>query len=159
MEPEDSLPQSQVPSTCPYPEPARSSPHIPTSNFLVSAVNGTCHIQAPNFPRTKSHVLFRCLDYVIASVQAPDLLFDCFATWYTFLLWGFVSTSPKPQAGGPPLIDCWRLLFNIFASYHPYWRLFLHPQPEDAPCRGGRDHLIRLHTLRFAISVIYRLRL
>jgi len=33
MEPDDSLPQSQVPTTCPYPEPARSSPypHIPLS--------------------------------------------------------------------------------------------------------------------------------
>ena len=31
MEPEDSLPPSQVSATCPYPEPARSSPwpHIP----------------------------------------------------------------------------------------------------------------------------------
>ena len=27
MEPEFSLPHSQVPGTCPYPEPARSSPH------------------------------------------------------------------------------------------------------------------------------------
>jgi len=26
MEPEGSLPNSQVPVTCPYPEPARSSP-------------------------------------------------------------------------------------------------------------------------------------
>jgi len=31
MEPEDTLPHSQVPATCSYPEPARSSPyhHIP----------------------------------------------------------------------------------------------------------------------------------
>jgi len=31
MEPEGSLPQSQVPAICPYPEPAQSSPypHIP----------------------------------------------------------------------------------------------------------------------------------
>jgi len=31
MEPEGSLPHSQVPATCHYPEPARSSPypHIP----------------------------------------------------------------------------------------------------------------------------------
>jgi hypothetical protein len=31
MEPEDSLPKSQMPATCPYPEPTRSSPwsHIP----------------------------------------------------------------------------------------------------------------------------------
>jgi hypothetical protein len=32
MEPESSLPYSQVPATCPYPEPAPSSPH--TSNAL-----------------------------------------------------------------------------------------------------------------------------
>ena len=33
MEPKDSLPHSQVPATCPYPEPDRSSsyPHIPSS--------------------------------------------------------------------------------------------------------------------------------
>ena len=36
-----------------------------------------------------------------------------------------VSTSPNPQAGGPPLVGC----------------PFLYPQPEDAPCRGDRDPL------------------
>jgi hypothetical protein len=29
MEPESSLPYSQVPATCPYPEPASTSPHNP----------------------------------------------------------------------------------------------------------------------------------
>jgi hypothetical protein len=29
MEPESSLPHSQVPATCPYPEPTPSSPHNP----------------------------------------------------------------------------------------------------------------------------------
>jgi hypothetical protein len=29
MEPEGSLPYSQVPATCPYPEPIPSSPHDP----------------------------------------------------------------------------------------------------------------------------------
>jgi len=33
MEPEGSLPHSQVPATCPYPEPARSSPYT-KSHFL-----------------------------------------------------------------------------------------------------------------------------
>ena len=28
MEPEGLLPHSQVPATCPYPEPARSSPYL-----------------------------------------------------------------------------------------------------------------------------------
>ena len=54
---------------------------------------------------------------------------------------GFVSTSPNPQAGGPPLVGCPRLLIQYIRSYHPYWRPFLYPQPEDAPCRGDRDPL------------------
>jgi hypothetical protein len=39
MDPESSLLQSQVPATCPYPEPARSSPqpHIP---FLEDPFRG-----------------------------------------------------------------------------------------------------------------------
>src|SRR5215510_7811592 len=52
---------------------------------------------------------------------------------------GVVSTSPNPQAGGPPLVGCPRLLIRFIHSYPPYWRPFLHPQPEDAPCRGDRD--------------------
>jgi hypothetical protein len=54
---------------------------------------------------------------------------------------GVVSTSPNPQAGGPPLIVCPRLLIQYIRSYPPYRRPFLHPQPEDAPCRGDRDPL------------------
>ena len=38
MEPEGSLPHSQVPATYPYPEPARSSLH-PTSHFLKIHLN------------------------------------------------------------------------------------------------------------------------
>src|SRR5215510_2907097 len=52
---------------------------------------------------------------------------------------GVVSTSPNPQAGGPPLLGCPRLLIRFIHSYPPYWRPFLHPQPEDALCRGDRD--------------------
>ena len=38
MEPESSLPHSQVPTTCPYPEPDRSSP-CPISHFLKIHLN------------------------------------------------------------------------------------------------------------------------
>ena len=38
MEPKGSLPHSQVPATCPYPEPARSCPY-PTSHFLKIHLN------------------------------------------------------------------------------------------------------------------------
>jgi hypothetical protein len=41
MEPEGSLPQSQVPATCPYPEPVRSSqyPHIPLPEDPLKFIN------------------------------------------------------------------------------------------------------------------------
>jgi hypothetical protein len=39
MEPEGLLPHSQVPTTCPCPEPARSSPYPPTSHFLKIHLN------------------------------------------------------------------------------------------------------------------------
>ena len=56
-----------------------------------------------------------------------------------FLQGGVVSTSPNPQAGGPPLVGCPRLLIQFIRSYPPYRRPFLYPQPEDAPWRGDRD--------------------
>jgi len=59
-----------------------------------------------------------------------------------FLPGGFVKTSPNPQAGGPPLVGCRRLLIQYIHGYPPYWRPFFHPQPEDAPCLGDRDPLI-----------------
>jgi len=39
MKPEDSLPHSQAPAICPYPEPARSSSYPPTSHFLKIHLN------------------------------------------------------------------------------------------------------------------------
>jgi len=32
---------------------------------------------------------------------------------------GVVSTSPNPQAGGPPLVGCPRLLIQFILSYPP----------------------------------------
>ena len=58
---------------------------------------------------------------------------------------GVVSTSPNPPAGGPPLVCCPRLPIQFIRSYPPYRRPFLHPQPEDAPCRVDRDPLITWH--------------
>jgi hypothetical protein len=60
-----------------------------------------------------------------------------FRNKYTFSRRGAFSTPPKPQAWGPPLVGFRDCLFNIrIRSYLPYWRPFLLPQPEDAPCRG-----------------------
>jgi len=37
IEPEASLPYSQEPATCPYPEPARSSPYSPHSTEHITS--------------------------------------------------------------------------------------------------------------------------
>jgi len=94
MEPEGSLPHSQVSVTCPYP-----------------------------------------------AVQVRDFLYEYFVTVYV-LGWGVVSTSPNPQAGGPPLVGCPQLLIQYMRSYPPCCRPFLHPQHEDAPFHGDRGPLI-----------------
>ena len=62
---------------------------------------------------------------------------------------GVVSPSPIPQAGGPPLVGCSRLLIQFICSYPPYRRPFLYPQPEDVPCCGDRDPLHGLTLLHY----------
>ena len=52
------------------------------------------------------------------------------------------SSSSNPQAGGPPLVGCPRLLIQYIRSYPPYWSPFLYPQPDGTPCRGVKDPLI-----------------
>jgi hypothetical protein len=55
-----------------------------------------------------------------------------------FLGRGFVNTTPNLQAGEPLPVGCPRTLIQYIRSYPPYWRPFLHPQTEDAPCHGDR---------------------
>jgi hypothetical protein len=59
-----------------------------------------------------------------------------------FSRWGVVNNSPKPQARGPPLVDCPPQLIQYIRSYLPYLRPFLHPQHENAPCRDDMDPII-----------------
>ena len=73
-------------------------------------------------------------------LQSKHPACECFLTKF-FLQGRVVSTSPNPQAGGPPLVGCPRLLIQYIRSYPPYRRPFLRPQPEDAPCRGDGDPL------------------
>jgi hypothetical protein len=52
-----------------------------------------------------------------------------------------LAPRPKPKLVGHPLSAVRDCLFNVFAATFLNWRPFLHPQPEDAPCRGDRDPL------------------
>jgi hypothetical protein len=50
-----------------------------------------------------------------------------------------LAPGPTPKLEDNPLSGVRHGLFNVFAATLHNWRLFLHPQPEDAPCRGDRD--------------------
>jgi hypothetical protein len=117
-------------------EPECSSPH--------SELSATCLYPEPNIsPR-------------------PRLCLWIFRNKDPFSQWKVVSPSPNPQAGGPPLVGCPRMLIQYIRSWPPYWRPFLRPQTVDAPCRGDRDPLItwrlRIFGLIFLVPTAVYLR-
>ena len=114
--------------------PTKSNLYL--ANFLAAAVSQPALYKLLTFHIPNLMSLFRCLGSTKVSIQVRGILYECFVTWY-FLRW-VVSTSPNPQAGGPPLVGCLRMLIQYIRSYPSHWRPFLHPQPDDAPCRGDR---------------------
>jgi hypothetical protein len=52
-----------------------------------------------------------------------------------------LAPRPTPKLEDHPLSAVCDCLFNVFAATLHNWRPFLHPQPEDAPCRGDMDPL------------------
>ena len=65
----------------------------------------------------------------------------------------------QPQAGGPPLVGCSRLLIQFIRSYPPYRRSLLYPQPEDAPCRDDRDPLLHMDPIHIFSKIIFYFRM
>jgi hypothetical protein len=132
METEGSLPHSQQPTTCLYPERQRSSP---------------C-------PHLTSRISILILLYRLLTFHVPDLFFihygvpkdqsdfETFAT-LVFLPWA-VSTSPNPQAQvhTPCRLSATAYSIFVFAAVLHIWRPFLEQQPEKAPWCGNRDPLI-----------------
>jgi hypothetical protein len=130
MEPEGSLPHSQQPATCPYPEPYQSTP-CPTPVPLL----------AHHVPCSKSHVPCPLLKLYQTISPGPRL---CIVLRNMVICYGeeLLAPRPTPKLEDHPLSAVRDCLFNIFAATLHICRPFLHPQPEDAPCRGDRDRLI-----------------
>jgi len=116
MEPEGSIPHSQVPATCLCPVPDRSL-HAPTSHIVKIHLNITLQVPVP--------IRDTCV---------------CCVTMPVFTARSCQHLAQPPHAGGPPLLGCLRLLIQDIR------RPFLHPQPEDAPYRGDRDPLLGKRT-------------
>ena len=104
MEPEGSLPYSQASATCPYPGPAQSSPILRDASPR--------NTPPPGDP--SGGVVY--LRIVLSPEDA-----SCLQVFLNMnvLQGGLVSTSPNPQAGGPPLLGCPRLLIQFIRSYPP----------------------------------------
>ena len=170
MEPEGSSPHSQVPANCPYPEPARSI-YTPTSQFLKIHLNiilpstlgspkwslsskflhqNSVYASPLCLPCSPQNLILE--HFVPMSYQSSSpgprqvFIFSNKSSVYGEYL---LAPRPTPPAGGPPLVGWSLLLIQYIRSYPPYCRPFLHPQPEDAPCRGDRDPLCHGSDLQF----------
>jgi hypothetical protein len=53
-----------------------------------------------------------------------------------------LAPRPTPKLEDHPLSAVRYFLFNVFAATFQIHRPFLHPQPEDVPCRCARDTLV-----------------
>jgi hypothetical protein len=79
-----------------------------------------------------------------------------FVTWLSFYGEELSAPRPTPKQEDNPLSAVRDYLFNIFAATLHIWKPFLHPQPEDAPCRGDRDPLIRVTRYYLHISHVFK---
>ena len=122
---------SHIRATCPA--------HLVLLDFISQTIFGEQYrsLSSPLWPISCPFSSFKLHQSISAGPRLPLTL----SQHDTFLRW-VVSTSPNPQAGGSPLVGCPRQLLRYIRSYPPCWRPFLHPQPEDALCRGDRDPLI-----------------
>jgi hypothetical protein len=66
--------------------------------------------------------------------------YKIFSNIMTFYGEDLLAPHPTSNLGNHPLSSVHHCLFKIFAATIHIWRPFLHPQPEDAPCCGGRDN-------------------
>jgi hypothetical protein len=48
----------------------------------------------------------------------------------------FLAPRPTPKLNAHLLSSVGEMFVQYICSYPTYWRPFLHPQPEDVPCRG-----------------------
>jgi hypothetical protein len=88
-----------------------------------------------------------------SSVQVRGFVCEYFVTKIRFHGEELLAPRSITKLENHPLSAVRDCLFNIFAATPPYWRPFLYPQPEDAPCRGDRDPLITWQSLYMEYNI------
>jgi hypothetical protein len=81
-----------------------------------------------------SYILFHCAK---ESVHVRGAL-KHFVTIENFYGEGLLAPRPTPKLEDHPFLAVHDCLFNIFTATVRARRNSLHPQPEDAPCRGDK---------------------
>jgi len=121
-------------STCPCPEPDKSSQLPPFYFFKISF-----SIILSSIPRSWIHMslfpLFMSWQMITPSLRPCEML--------SFLWRGVLSTSSNPRLADHPLLAVRNCLFNIFTAAIHIWRPFLELQPENTPALVTGTHLSR----------------
>jgi hypothetical protein len=100
--PEGSLPHSQIPTTCLYPDAAQS--------------NRNTYIQLPEDPPSKLMFPFRCLGHTKISVQFLGSACEYFVKKIHLHGEELLTPSPNPKQEDHPLSSIHDCIFNIFAA-------------------------------------------
>jgi hypothetical protein len=118
-----------------------TKPDLYFANSLVTVVIGPELYRLLTFhvPNRMSHL--HCWGCTNGSVQDRG---NCnrFVTRSVFMVRSCYFLA-QPQAERPPLFGCPQLLIQYIRRSTQYWRLFLYPQPEDAPCCGDKSQLLK----------------
>jgi hypothetical protein len=84
----------------------------------------------------QSHIPFSLLRLHQCISSGPRLTLWPYRNRIRFYGEELLAHCPTPKAVGSTLFGRPQLFIPHILSYPPYWRPFLHPQPEDAPFRG-----------------------
>jgi hypothetical protein len=87
-------------------------------------------------PKPNLKSIFQCIFRTKGSFEVRCMC-ELFIAWKGFTV-RICQHLAKHQTGGRPFVSCARLLIQYRPShkYPSYWKPFLQPQLEDAPCHG-----------------------
>ena len=90
------------------------------ANFLAAAVSEPALYGLLTFQVQNLRSLLRCSVRTKMSVQVRGFVCDIFRNKTCFYGEELLAPLPTPQAGGPPLVDCPRLLIQYIRSPPPH---------------------------------------